>query len=379
MQPSQLAEWVTFVPNKEKPVHNWFYYKEGYSEELVKWALGEFKLEGPVLDPFCGVGTTLLACKKKGLSSIGCDVSPLAVLASKAKTRNYDLEELQNEFERFKQLKPKPIERVPLDPRIRKLFYHEALETVWFYKNEIERIENEKNREFFLLALIDTTGRVANVIKVGGSLRKQKKPGMPVQKLLMGKIQRMLLDLKKSGMQTETGFPQEKFPEPIVLQQDARQLELEPESIGSAITSPPYLNKIEYTTVYKMELGIFFGEQETKLRAFMGDAPKEPIAEFAELPLIAQAYLADLKKVLQNVFVALKPNGKAVFNIAGGCFPHGPVQSDEYLEKIAKEIGFEIEKNITARKIWCHSEIRSQKTGQTKEAIVVLKKPAASV
>jgi hypothetical protein len=124
-----------------------------------------------------------------------------------------------------------------------------------------------------------------------------------------------------------------------------------------------------------MELGIFFGEQETRLRAFMGDSPKEPIAEFAELPLVAQAYFSDLKKVLQNCMIFLRPNGKAVFNIAGGCFPHGPIQSDEYLERIARETGFEIAQNITARKIWCHSEIRSQKTGQTKEAVVVLEKP----
>ena len=362
----ELAEWVSFVPNKTKPIHNWLYYKEGFSEEFVHWALREFELQAPVLDPFCGVGTTLLACKKKGVPSIGTDVSPLAVLASQAKTRAYDWKELQNEFEKLKQSKPKPVERIPLDPRIRKLFYHKALETIWFFRETIEQIENEKIRNLFLLALVDTTGRVANVVKVGGSLRKQKKPDMPVQKLFFGKIFKMMLDLKKTGMPAI---------EPTVVQQDARRLSLEPESVGSVVTSPPYLNKIEYTTVYKLELGIFFKEQETKLRAFMGDSVKEPIAEFAELPLVAQAYFADLEKVLQHLFAALKPDGKAVFNIAGGCFPHGPIQSDEYLEKIAKKNGFSVLYNITARKIWCH-ENRSQKTGQTKDAVVVLQKPA---
>src|SRR3989344_4676176 len=99
----ELAEWVSFVPNKTKPIHNWLYYKEGFSEEFVHWALREFELQAPVLDPFCGVGTTLLACKKKGVPSIGTDVSPLAVLASQAKTRAYDWKELQNEFEKLKQ------------------------------------------------------------------------------------------------------------------------------------------------------------------------------------------------------------------------------------------------------------------------------------
>jgi len=366
MNPSQLGEWVTFIPNKNKPIHNWFYYKEGFSEELVNWTINEFELQGPILDPFCGVGTTLLACKKRGIACMGTDASPLAALVSKAKTRNYDLEELKKEFEQLRQLKPMPIERIPLDQRIRKLFYHEALETIWFYKQQIEQIENEKTRNLFLLALIDTTGRVANVIKVGGSLRKQKKPDMPVQKLLMGKISKMIADLKTVRTSDI---------EPEVRTEDARMAHWESDSIGAIITSPPYLNKIEYTTVYKLELGIFFGQQETKLRSFMGDSIKEPVAELAELPLVAQAYFMDLKRVLQNNFQSLQAGGKAIYNIAGGCFPHGPVQSDEYLEKIATAVGFEVVQNITARKIWCHSEIRSEKTGQTKEAILVLQKP----
>lgn len=365
MNPIQLRDWVSFVPNKTQPIHNWFYYKEGFSRPFVDWAIGEFQLKEPVLDPFCGVGTTLLSCKQRGLQSIGCDVSPLAAFVSNVKTRNYDVHELHNSFEQIKKLNSKPIEKIPLNPKIRQLFYHSALETIWFYKEKIEQIENEAIRNFFLLALIDTTGRVANVVKVGGSLRKQKKPNMPVQKLFLGKIHKMLVDVKK----TKTSPI-----EPIVLEQDARMLRLEPDSIGSVITSPPYLNKIEYTTVYKLELGIFFGAQETRLRSFMGDKIKEPVAEFAELPLVAQAYFLDLQKVLQNVFVGLRPGGKAVFNIAGGCFPHGPVQSDEYLQKIAAKTGFEVLQNITARTIWCHVD-RSHKTGQTRDSIVVFKKP----
>lgn len=359
-----LHDWVSFVPNKTQPIHNWFYYKEGFSRPFVDWAIDEFKLKEPVLDPFCGVGTTLLSCKQRGLQSTGTDVSPLAAFVSNVKTRNYDEQELQNSFEQIKKLNPKPIEKIPLNPKIRQLFYHSALETIWFYKQEIEQIENEKIRNFFLLALIDTTGRVANVVKIGGSLRKQKKPNMPVQRLFLGKIHKMLIDLKKN---------KNRAVEPTVLEQDARMLQLQAKSFGSVITSPPYLNKIEYTSVYKMELGMFFGAQETKLRAFMGDSVKEPIAEFAELPLIAQAYFSDLEKVLQNLFVGLWPGGKAVFNIAGGCFPHGPVQSDEYLEKIARKTGFEVLQNITARTIWCHVN-RSQKTGQARDAVVVLQK-----
>jgi len=89
MIPGNLQELVTFVPNKEEPIHNWFYYKEGYAKKFVEWAIVEFGVEGPVLGPFCGVGTPLLACKQMGLKAIGFDVSPLAAFVAEAKTRDY--------------------------------------------------------------------------------------------------------------------------------------------------------------------------------------------------------------------------------------------------------------------------------------------------
>jgi len=185
MIPQNLYELVSFVPNKAEPIHNWFYYKEGYSRAFVEWALQEFKLEEPIADPFCGVGTTLLTCKQLGLKSLGFDSSPLAAFVSGAKTRNYNLESLEGEMARFRELKPRPVGKFP-NKAIRRLFYEKQLDDIYFYFKEIEKIKDARARDFFLLALIDTTARVANVVKVGGSLRKKKKPGMPVKKLFLG-------------------------------------------------------------------------------------------------------------------------------------------------------------------------------------------------
>ena len=43
-------------------------------------------VDGPVLDPFCGSGTTLVECQAKGIASFGIDVNPIAALISKVKT-----------------------------------------------------------------------------------------------------------------------------------------------------------------------------------------------------------------------------------------------------------------------------------------------------
>ena len=57
---------ATFVPNKQLPVYNWFYYKEGFSRDLVFSLIEQFGLgtDSVVLDPFAGSGTTLLVCRQ---------------------------------------------------------------------------------------------------------------------------------------------------------------------------------------------------------------------------------------------------------------------------------------------------------------------------
>jgi len=363
MIPRDLHDLVTFVPNKGEPIHNWFYYKEGYSRKFVEWAVEEFELKEPVVDPFCGVGTTLLTCKQLGLKSSGFDVSPMAAFVSEAKTRDYDLEKLEKALNGFRELKPRQAGKFS-NKAIRRLFREKQLDDIYFFYKKVDEISDERTRAFFLLALIDTTGRVANVVKVGGSLKKQKKPDMPVKKLFLGKVKKMILDLKRDSP---------KGLEPKVFEGDARQVRLEPNTVGCVVTSPPYLNKIEYTSVYKMELGLFFKEQETKLRAHIQDRATGRDSE-TKLPLMAKAYFDDMRKVLENMFYYLKPGGKAIIVVGGGCFPYEVVESDDILIEEAEKIGFKKLNKIVARNVMCMRN-RSTKVGTVRESVLVLEKP----
>jgi hypothetical protein len=94
------GQLATFIPNKDEPVYNWIYYKEGFARELVFRLAEMFSLKKGmrVLDQFCGVGTTLLACRQLGLDSYWFDVHPVGVFASKVKTRDYDTGILRQEI-----------------------------------------------------------------------------------------------------------------------------------------------------------------------------------------------------------------------------------------------------------------------------------------
>jgi hypothetical protein len=74
--------------NVNGSVHDWYRMRLGFSDHLVASLIDEFKLtseSGLVLDPFCGAGTTLVECKKRGIGSFGIDANPSSVFASQVK------------------------------------------------------------------------------------------------------------------------------------------------------------------------------------------------------------------------------------------------------------------------------------------------------
>lgn len=360
-----LHEMITFSPNKNIPIHRWFYYREGYSKAFVEMCVQKYAIEGPILDPFCGVGTTLLTCKENNLEAIGCDVSPLARFVSETKTRNYDIEKLQDAFAELKKVKIDFPREGRVDSWTAKRFHTQTFRELLVVKKFVEQ-EMKKNplQELAYLALIDSTLRASNVERMGASLRnsKENKGYKPIKKFWLQKLELMLKDLKKVEM---------SGPEPQILDDDARQLKnIESGSIGGIITSPPYLNKIEYASAYKLELALFFEEPKTQLRSFVG---KDVEAQGeSDLPIV-DAYLSDMEKSLKQMHRVLKEGGKAVINVAGGCFPDRVVKSDELLIELGIEQGFELEENLIARTIDCYQR-NSGFVGKVNERVFVLKK-----
>jgi DNA modification methylase len=63
------------------------YHKTTYSTDLVQQLIRlYFPKESTILDPFCGTGTTGVACKELGLHYIMIDIDPKYVAFSKKRT-----------------------------------------------------------------------------------------------------------------------------------------------------------------------------------------------------------------------------------------------------------------------------------------------------
>ena len=68
--------------------HNWYKINFGYSDQAVSNLLDKFQVNpnSRILDPFCGSGTTIIECKKRGIEATGIDANPSSVFAAKVKS-----------------------------------------------------------------------------------------------------------------------------------------------------------------------------------------------------------------------------------------------------------------------------------------------------
>ena len=84
-----------FMANRETPVHRWVPWIAGFSRQFVQDGLARHlpaSGAGVVLDPFAGVGTTLIEADLAGHDAVGFEINPYAAFAARAKLGAHRLE-----------------------------------------------------------------------------------------------------------------------------------------------------------------------------------------------------------------------------------------------------------------------------------------------
>ena len=217
----------------------------------------------------------------------------------------------------------------------------------------------------FLLALLSVLPQTGFFIKDGGVLREEpKKSAMPVKDAFKRKVKGMVKDLR--GRKAAGGK------EPELMLKDARNFSEAKADVF--VTSPPYLNYIDYSKVYGLELSLLTMQKEStkimrgrEVRSFItgesfGACPPEA-EEYSGIP-IAGTYFADMERVLENL-KRIAPKGCRVVgnSVLGG--KHIPV--DEILIEMGKRIGFEGRIAAVKERI---ADVRPQKLRTRESAIM---------
>lgn len=363
-----LGKLVTFEPNKRLPIYSWFRFKEAFSRNFVALMLDQFDIrEGDcVLDPFCGVGTTLLAAKERGVNAVGIDAHPVFAFVSRAKTHNYNPEILQESKREFFSKKFEKPHFEETNPLLRKAFSRYALEDIFFFRSEIGEIKDRILRDFLVLALVVSAMRISFAVKDGAVIRFYKREHPPLKRVFKATVKRFIRHLRKAEF---------KPCEIVVRQGDARQLKfLESESFDAVVTSPPYLNKLEYTRAFNVEEALLkelIGIEPTK--SYLGTSSEKGRAVFPKLrlPPIAEAYFSDMHSCLKEMHRVLRKDGKAALVVGQGVFPRGVIESDVLIAKLAEKTGFKAKRRlIVNRRVATRG--RTVKIGVALESILLL-------
>ena len=248
-----------FASNKILPIHRWVPWIAGFSSDFVKGVLGRYLHgKGTVLDPFAGVGTTLVEAALLGHKAIGFEINPYAALACRIKLTAYRVipETLLCEIVRFRAFYneklssdyiPKSI--LPKGFKTRAEFYSsQVLRKVLILHDFIDTIENADLRDLFKLAFASTMIRYSNY-SYEPSLARRVSSGkeaiqdFPVGEMLLSKLREMADDIAWFRSCMETGQISAEVINDSFFQY---QSYLAPEFVDLVVTSPPYLNNYHY-------------------------------------------------------------------------------------------------------------------------------------
>ena len=308
-----------FGENKNLPVHRWVPWIAGYSasfvDDVISAYLGTRKTPSLVLDPFCGVGTTLLQAILRGHDAIGFELNPYPALVARAKLTApaIDLSKLDSTLMSMRKASGKwqngapPVEIHPPHLKSRLPFFSPRVERQVLHAIDfINRIESESIGNLFRAAFGAVMVSFSNYT-YEPSLGSRLAAGKPlvenadVAQVLLAKLLQMRTDI--AWLQEETkgrdlGMGQ-------VVHSDFFQAtsRVEQGSVNLMVTSPPYMNNYHYVRNTRPQLywlSFIAGPSEQKYLETQNFGPYWQNVRDSE-PVTLRFGFRDLEKILKKL------------------------------------------------------------------------------
>lgn len=342
-----------------------------------------------VLDPMCGSGTVPLESTLLQRYGIGIDIDPIAQLVSKVKTTPLKLNLLHEIVYHIKN-RIKKLDSQKATPFIPEFNYREnwfqsyTLREIAIIKKTILEIDfifsnNNKtditNIKNFLLVILSSIIRdVSNADPhcTRTVIRTKLKKNIPKDFAYT----KFFKNLEKQLNNIETFshiFTEHKLRKPKIMKNsDARLTKLDNSSIDLAVTSPPYVNAVDYPRTHQLEmywLELTNGSLSDMKRNYVGTETvyKEeyrniPYSNYATLNRLVEdvygedprrAYIIykffmDMETNLLEMKRVLKNNSRYCVTIGNNTIRGRTVKSNKILEEIAisNNIGFKLENSF---------------------------------
>ncbi|MCY3627263.1 MAG: DNA methyltransferase [Gammaproteobacteria bacterium] len=365
--------------DQQRYTHGLHKYPAKFFPELPRWIIDRYSSKGDtILDPFMGSGTTNLEAGLLGRNSIGVDVDPFSRFLSKVKTTQLPENELLKAHEVVvnaigKYGKRNHVNGIPSFPYRDKWFKPYILKELSFIKSVIETIQYSQDiKDFFLICFSSIIRAVSEADNnctrtvIRKKLAKQVNEGDAIR-LFLKRLDRNIkgmIALGQSDMSGNVFIPNDA---------DARAMpSVHSDSIDLAITSPPYMNAVDYPRTHQLEmywLGFASGSLAPLKKLHIGTEVVSVVdynslhktqSKLANRAIeaiyqcdprrayIASKYIDDMQANLEETYRVLQP-GKRYVVIVGDNLVRGVrFETWKYLKQIAPKVGFRVEKNFVS-------------------------------
>ncbi len=413
-----LKPLLKFYGNLNEPIHRWYKFKESFSHALVPFLLRHYATPSSrlaFLDPFCGVGTSLLAVDAaapdlhlRNVRLSGVEVNPYIHFVANTKLT-------WDEYDPGFMMRAAAVatngvpvrRRRPSRPNLSTLqnprfISPDNLDELLLLQEKVRTISrNRPERRPLLLGLAAGAERVLNLRKDGRALRYLPRDTNPsVGEAVFERWHQIAEDLQL-GLQRSHNSCR-------ILRGDGRRPDhlFARQRFNIIAFSPPYLNNIDYTEVYKVELwllGFLTSRQAMttlRQRTFRShpscifpsyhDANAEEVTSLLGEPfrrLLTYArhrepwrhrlfteYFADMLRTLRGCSRLLTNDGR-VFLVVGNSL-HGssqhpiPVATDIWISRLAPAAGLRVECLLLGRDF----SRRRLNTPLLRESVIIMRK-----
>jgi tRNA G10 N-methylase Trm11 len=324
-----------------------------------------------ILDPMCGSGVVLRHAAEMGYKSIGVDIDPLAVLMSGVWTGKLSARSALEEAETLvKQARVLPMRSCKL-PWIDQCPETMRFTKFWFANSQrrklrqlsyllIRRKKSLSPDSYNLLWL--ALSRIIITKHAGASLawdvshsrphKMREKNDFNVESMFLRSTAKLLEVLEEEKIKHSAR----------VRLGDCRKLgHVRRHSIDAVITSPPYLNAIDYLRGHKLSL-VWMGHSIPSLRelratAIGTEAARElgehnanynaalnGLPEYSGLPRrqknIVRKYAKDASSFLSEMYRVVKPGGRLALVLGDSNIRGHRIENSKLFSHLAKQVGF---------------------------------------
>jgi len=320
-----------------------------------------------------GSGTTVVAARLYGHQALGFDTDPLALLIARAWSSDVDLERLRalaakvlnKARRRYRALSPGTAYPLNADAETR------AFIRFWFDSTNRRQLTalseamlsvKDPNEKTFLWS---SFSRLIITKDVGASLARDVSHSRPHRAYTIAPVRpfERFLNAVDSVLRASHFSSGRKLPSATVNRGDARNLPLPDKSVDLVITSPPYLNAIDYLRGHKLSL-VWMGHSIKELRtlrsrnigaeisarpSLRNDRINSALKTMCELTKLSKRsqgmlaqYVQDMDSVLGEISRVLKRQGEAMIVVGNSTIRGVFVKNSRALTYLARANGLRL-------------------------------------